>query len=286
MRVDVGDGVRLFVDVDGPGLVADGAVMRARPTVVLLHGGPGADHSMWKNDPSFDLTDLAQVIYYDHRGNGRSDPGSVDEWNLDVWADDVVRLCDALGIERPVVLGSSFGGFVAQRYLARHPDHPAAVGLISTSPRIDIDIVSAAFGRFGGPEAEAAARAFWTTGPSEILGYLEHCMPLYSTTELDIEAMGRTVMNLEVMGHFQAGEQLTMQLAGGLAAARCPVLVVGGELDPICPIEMSEEIVTALAPSNQRVTFVRVPGRSHDDALGAAIDEVRRFVRSSVALGT
>ena len=39
-------------------------------------------------------------------------------------------------------------------------------------------------------------------------------------------------MNLELMGHFQAGEQLTMDLAPGLAAATCPVLVVGAELDP------------------------------------------------------
>lgn len=40
MRVQVGDG-RLFFDVEGASLVPDGPRMRERPTLLLLHGGPG-----------------------------------------------------------------------------------------------------------------------------------------------------------------------------------------------------------------------------------------------------
>jgi proline iminopeptidase len=195
---------------------------------------------------------------------------------LDVWADDVVRLCDALGIEHPIVIGQSFGGFVAQRYLARHPDHPAKVVLGCTSPRLDVDIIADAFERFGGPEAAAAAREFWTKGPEAILGYAEHCMPLYTVDPTDPDVLPRTVMNLELMGHFQAGEQLTMDLAPGLAAATCPVLVAGGELDPVCPIEMSEEIVAALV--NADVTYVRIPGASHGDVARRSEAATRAFI--------
>jgi hypothetical protein len=42
--VRVGD-VRLFFDVDGAALVVDGPSMRERPTLVLLSGGPGFDHT-------------------------------------------------------------------------------------------------------------------------------------------------------------------------------------------------------------------------------------------------
>jgi pimeloyl-ACP methyl ester carboxylesterase len=276
MRVDIGDGVRLFVDVDGLGLEPDGPTMVERPTVVLLHGGPGADHSRFKSDPWTALSDLAQVVYYDHRGNGRSDPGAREDWTLDVWADDVVRLCDALGIERPIVIGSSFGGFVAQRYLARHPDHPDRVVLACTSPRLDVDLVAAAFERVGGEQAASAARDFWTRGPKAILGYLEHCMPLYSVEPLDTDAMARTVMNVDVLGHFQAGEQATMDLAPGLAATTRPVLVLAGELDPVCPVEMSEEIVVAL--SRAEVTFERFADASHDDVDQRAAAVVRSFI--------
>jgi pimeloyl-ACP methyl ester carboxylesterase len=276
MRVDIGGGVRLYVDVDGLGLVPEADRMVERPTVILLHGGPGMDHSTFKSSASPDLSDIAQIVYYDHRGNGRSDPRTPDEWVLDVWADDVVRLCEALGIEEPVVIGQSFGGFVAQRYLARHPGHPSRVVLSCTSPRLDVDIIAGAFERFGGLKAAEAAREFWTKGPEAIGGYAEHCLPLYSVDQSDPAMLARTVMNLELMGHFQAGEQLTMDLAPGLAAATCPVLVVGGELDPVCPIEMSEEIVAALV--NADVTYERVPDASHGDVSRRSEAAIRTFI--------
>src|SRR6516225_6963348 len=122
MFVDV-DGARLFFDVEGAGLVPDGSRMRAKPTLILLHGGPGFDHSSYK--PAFSaLADAAQIVYLDHRGNGRSDRGPLEKWNLAQWGDDLRAFCDALGVEKPVVLGHSFGGMVAMSYAIRHPDHP------------------------------------------------------------------------------------------------------------------------------------------------------------------
>lgn len=50
MHIQV-NGTRLWFDVDGPALVPNGAQMRERPTVLLLHGGPGSfDHSYLKPD--------------------------------------------------------------------------------------------------------------------------------------------------------------------------------------------------------------------------------------------
>ena len=42
------NGARLFFDVEGLGLVPDGPRMREKPTLVLLHGGPGFDHTVYK----------------------------------------------------------------------------------------------------------------------------------------------------------------------------------------------------------------------------------------------
>ena len=74
MRIDV-RGAMLWFDVDGPALVPDGTTMRVRPTLLLLHGGPGSyDHSYLK--PWFGvLTDVAQVVYLDLRDHGRSARG-------------------------------------------------------------------------------------------------------------------------------------------------------------------------------------------------------------------
>ena len=96
MHVSV-NGVRLFFDVEGAKLVPDGPVMREKPVLLMLHGGPGADHSIYR--PAYSaLADIAQIVYLDHRGNGRSEDGPRESWNLAQWGDDVRAFCDVLGI--------------------------------------------------------------------------------------------------------------------------------------------------------------------------------------------
>jgi pimeloyl-ACP methyl ester carboxylesterase len=280
MRVEIESGVRLFVDIDGAGLVPDGPTMVERPTVVLLHGGPGLDHSVYKGVDAMVLDDVAQVVFYDHRGNGRSDPGTVEQWNLDTWADDVVRLCDALDIHRPVVFGASFGGFVAQRYLARHPDHPARVILACTSARLDVEAISKRFRQLGGDAAGAAARQFFGGDISVMPAFLEHCIPLYATEPPDPDALARAVMNPDLMTHFFTGEATTMDLRPGLDAAICPVLVLGGELDPVMPPQMVREVVEALPASSTQ--FEELPGVSHLQVAGRSANSlVKAFIQTT-----
>ncbi|HTY18704.1 MAG TPA: alpha/beta fold hydrolase [Myxococcota bacterium] len=280
MRISIGD-CRLFVDVEGAKLVPDGPAMREKPTLLLLHGGPGFDHSSYK--PSFSvLADAAQLVYYDHRGNGRSDRSSAERWNLAQWGDDVVALCDALGIEKPVVLGQSFGGMVAMAYAVRHPDHPGKLILSSTTARHRLDRVLAAFERLGGAEAREAARCYWEKpGAGTLPDYARLCFPLYSKTPRDPAADARTAWNFDVMFAFGGGEDRTFDLLPELGKVRCPTLVLGGEDDPICPIDDQADIAAALPAS--RVRFERFPGCGHgvfrdDPTRGFAV--IRDFVRS------
>lgn len=162
------NGVLLFFDVEGAGLVPDGPRMREKPTVVLLHGGPGFDHSLYK--PAFSaLADIAQIVFLDHRGNGRSDGGPPESWTLAQWGDDVRAFCDTLGIARPIVYGASFGWTVALAYATRHPAHPAALILVSTEAAAGThrDRQVALFERFGGPEVCALARRRFIDGHTD-----------------------------------------------------------------------------------------------------------------------
>lgn len=279
MRVEIQRGIRLFVDIEGPGLVPDGASMREKPALILLHGGPGYDHSGFK--PLFSrLADLVQIVYVDHRGHGRSDRRPASEWTLDTFADDVVRLCDALGIVRPIVLGQSFGGFVAQRYIARHPAHPAKVILSSTSHHMGLERKLAMFARLGGPAARAVAEAFWTNpNPQTWDDYNRVCKHLYNTTPQSAEAGERIVFNTEILFASAAGEQRTMDLRPGLARAQCPVLVMAGDADPVTPIEDALEIVAALP--REWVRFERFANAGHGawrDDPEAAFAALRRFI--------
>jgi proline iminopeptidase len=253
--------------------------MREKPTLLLLHGGPGFDHSSFK--PSFSaLAEDAQLVYLDQRGNGRSEGRDPARWSLEEWADDVRAFCDALGIERPAVLGQSFGGMVAMAYAARHPDHPGKLVLSSTTARTRLDRVVAAFGRLGGPEAAAAARAYWEKpGPETLPDYTRLCFPLYSRTPRDPDANARTVWNLDVMFHFGGGEDRSMNLLKELGKVRCPSLVLAGEDDPITPVDDSVDIAAALPSGLARL--VRFPGCGHGvfrDDPSAAFAEIRRFL--------
>lgn len=278
MYVNV-NGCRLFYDVEGAKLVPDGARLREKPTLILLHGGPGFDHSGYK--PAFStLADDAQLVYLDHRGQGRSDKSAPEHWTLAQWADDVRGLCDALGIERPIVFGSSFGGMVAMAYAARHPEHAAKLVLSSTAPRHDLDGLVARFAALGGAEPAAAARRFWEEpGRDTLADYARLALPLYNRAKADPDANARTRFALDVMFHFARGEIRTMNLAPGLARVRCPTLVLGGELDPICPIEMQQEIAAALP--REHVRFERFPDCGHgvyrDDP--RAFEVIREFIR-------
>lgn len=280
MHISIAPHVRLFVDIEGAGLVPDGASMRAKPTLVLLHGGPGYDHASFK--PAFSqLADVAQLVYYDHRGHGRSDPRPRDEWTLDTFADDIVRLCDALGIVKPIVLGQSFGGFVAQRYLARHPAHAAKVILSSTSARLGLQRKLAMFEQLGGSAARDAAERFWTAPDAASYAvYKRLCKPLYARTRpANGDAAARATFNEDILLTWAGSEQQTMDLLPGLAHALCPVLVLAGQLDPVCPADDARDIVAALPP--HLVQFELFDACGHGvwrDAPAAAFARLRQFI--------
>ncbi|MET3131736.1 pimeloyl-ACP methyl ester carboxylesterase [Oxalobacteraceae bacterium GrIS 1.11] len=280
MKILIEPKVRLFVDIEGAGLVPDGGAMREKPTLILLHGGPGYDHVSFK--PAFSrLADIAQIVYYDHRGHGRSDARPSEEWTLDTFADDVVRLCDALGISKPIVLGQSFGGFVAQRYIARHPEHPAKVILSSTSATLGLARKLAMFERLGGSAARDAAERFWSM-PDEAsyAVYKSVCKPLYSTVKpANGDAASRASFDKDILLTWAGGEQQSMNLLPGLARAQCPVLVLAGELDPVCPVDDARAIASALP--QHLAQFEQFDGCGHGvwrDAPEAAFARLRQFI--------
>jgi proline-specific peptidase len=256
MRVALGDGVRLFVDVDGASLRPDGPVMRSLPTLILLHGGPGFDHSPFKVFFSR-FVDRCQVVYYDHRGMGRSDAGPVERWRLATWADDLGELVDALGIDRPIILGQSFGGFVALEYAARTSARLGGLVLSSTAARHVRGDCLQMFERLGGVQACDAAQTFFDDpAPETFERFQTTCMPLYNTTPQDPRVRERQLLTPEVLFRFWRDEHAHFDLREQLPRIACPTLVVVGEQDPITPVARSVEIAGALDPALARLAVV------------------------------
>ena len=257
MEIDV-NGTRLWFDIDGPALVPEGRAMRERPTVVLIHGGPGSyDHSYFK--PDFGrLTRSAQVVYLDLRGHGRSARTAVDEWTFEACADDVRALCDTLGIARPIVFGHSMGGFVAMLYGARHPAHAGGLILQSTMARFDLERLADGFRRFGGDEiAELARRDYG--GQTVTDAEWDRVFASFGPRVPDPEQLARRMKDVELSRH---GMDLMRRfdVVGRLRWIDCPTLVCVGALDPVTPVEASREIVEALPAGLGRLEILEGAG--------------------------
>ncbi|MUL42589.1 alpha/beta fold hydrolase [Streptomonospora sp. PA3] len=262
MRVSIGD-VSLFFDVEGCRLVPEGPAMVERPVVVALHGGPGADHSLFKPALSA-AAEFAQVVYLDQRGSGRSDRSSPEHWTWERWADDVADFCDALGIADPVLLGTSSGGWVALLAALRHPARVAGLVLDSVIPgateeRLEI------MERLGGLAARETARRYWAGEDTDEVrrAWRETCLPLYSRRPGGAETehtLRRIRWNEDVLEHFRhvlAARFDHFDRPEGLA---CPALLLAGEHDPVATASAARRFAARLPAARTRLHVLPATG--------------------------
>lgn len=257
MHVHV-NGTRLWFDAEGALVVPDGETMRARPTVLLIHGGPGSyDHSYFK--PHFTrLAEHAQVVYLDLRGHGRSDWGDTAAWSYELCADDIRAFCDSVGIAEPIVFGHSMGGWVVLLYGARHPGHAGGLILQGTMARFDLDRLVEGFRRAGGGEvAEIARRHFGeaAVGPDE----WARCFAAFGPSVPDEATLARRLRNPDV-GLRGMELMRTLDVVEQLPRIDRPTLVCVGELEAGTPVEASREIADGLRDGIGRLEVVAGAG--------------------------
>ena len=270
MFVDVGS-ARLFFDVVGESLNAATPDMAQRPTLILLHGGPGYDHSTLR--PYFDrYSDTHQLIYLDHRGCGRS-TGKKETWYLDQWADDLAVFCSTLGIDAPVVFGQSFGGMVAMHYASRHPKGVSKLILSSTAAQFRLDETVKMMNQLGGENAAEVAHQFFSKPSQEAYdAYSKVCLPLYSNPNAPEAGAfrDRAIERPEVALHFFADEMARMDMRTQIKAITCPTLIIGGTIDPVTPPICSKEIAEAIGDNAHLRMFEGCGHGPHrDDPIGA-----------------
>lgn len=280
MRINV-RGVHLFFDTDGACLVPDGASMRAKPTIILLHGGPGYDHSGFK--PLFaQLSDLAQVVYLDMRGCGRSDRSSAAHWNLAEWSADLGAFCRALEIDKPIVYGLSFGGYVALTYAAQFPDNVSKLILASTTAKLRIDRALRVFERLGGPSVRAVAKQFWQKPSSESFAeYARVCLPVYNLQAPPPGAFQRAIVNQELTIHyFTPGQEgRSFDLREAAETIRCPTLIMAGTDDPITTIDDARDLAARVRPDLlEFAIFEGCRHGLHRDAPEKSFELLRQFI--------
>lgn len=110
--------------------------VRGRTPLVVIHGGPGMSHHYLL--PLVDLAEERPVILYDQLDSGHSDrPNDPANWTIERFVSEVDDLREALGLDRVLVFGNSWGGTVAAEYAMTQPR--GLVALVLSSPLISTE---------------------------------------------------------------------------------------------------------------------------------------------------
>jgi proline iminopeptidase len=284
MRAKLRD-TEIYFDIEGMGLVPDGNDMRERPVGFLIHGGPGGDHSGFK--PAFTpLSARMQLVYFDHRGQGRSARGDPASYTLDENVEDMEALRLSLGLGPIVSIGTSYGGMVAMAHAARYPASVSHLVLI----------VTAAHGGFvtrakgivrerGTAEQQRVCEMLWA-GELNTVERLRHYYdvmgPLYARKH-DAAAAGATrgrgILSPEplIRAFGPGGFMHSFDLRPELPHIAAPTLILAGRHDWICAPEFSEEIHRLIPGSDLRI-FENSSHSIRTDEPEAMVDAIAGFI--------
>lgn len=243
----------------------------AGPPVLLLHGGM-SDSREWRHQLG-GLSDAFTVVAWDAPGSGDSDDPP-ESWRLPEFADCAAALCSALRLDRPHVVGLSFGGGLALELYRRHPSTVRSLSLLSSYagwkgslPSEEVEArLAACMEAARNPVDPTAEEVAVFLGPEPSADLLAELVALGSGTRpIAYRVMGRAFAEAD--------------LREVLPRIAVPTLVVQGDADRRCPLEVGQ-VLQAAIPSAVRVVL---PGVGHQCNLEAPelVDAaLRRFFAS------
>lgn len=259
-----GDGVRIWFETYGEGV-----------PIVLIPGGPGGNSDRFRQTHML-LRSIGKIVLMDNRGRGRSDdPGTAPgSFTLDKDLLDVEAVRHALGAEKIIVFGHSYGSMVALAYAARYPErtlalitsggvHGARVFQERNIDAIKQHIKTHAPTRWrriielrkAGVRASEAELTELFGVDNDYFYFYDHANEARTFAQFDFKGpSGSREWNPEVYRQM-VGDDPDWSLTGSLKGVellpeltgyRGPALIMGGRYDRVCPPLNQFEIAEAL----------------------------------------
>ncbi|NET04065.1 MAG: alpha/beta fold hydrolase [Merismopedia sp. SIO2A8] len=258
MRAKIRD-TEIYFDVEGSSLVVEGNRMREKPVAFIIHGGPGADHTSYK--PTFcALSSKMQLVYFDHRGQGRSARGPKETYTLDNNVEDMEALRQYLGLDKIVVIGTSYGGMVALSYAVRYPHNVSHLIAIATAASFRfIQRGKEILAQRGTEQQKAIVSRLWEgnfENEQQLREYFQVMGSMYSLTydpESNSKAWEKLILSADAINVAFRGFLRTYDILDQLHKITAPTLVIGARHDWICAPEFSEEIAQAIPNADLRI---------------------------------
>jgi proline iminopeptidase len=250
--------------------------------LIVLHGGPGLDHSMFR--PYLDpLGDDYRLLYVDERGQGRSDRVDPKTLSLEVFARDVDLLADSLGLESFALLGHSFGAIITGYHATELGTAAAYVisGGGDSSEELEADVQASldALGDGGQTIVDSWEAEKTVETEAELKQLLRDQLPFHFYGEPPPGYGEETVASPEVLRYFANIGYGAFDYRPKLKDVAKPTLVVVGEHDrtttPRAARVLHEGIEGSelhLVPDAGHMSFVEQP----DDYLSTVRDFLAR----------
>jgi pimeloyl-ACP methyl ester carboxylesterase len=275
-------GISLNVEVIGKGY-----------PLVLMHGGPGLDYkTLLALKP---LENQFTLVFYDHRCNGHSEGADVTTMTMDNLTADADALRQALGFEKWVVLGHSFGGNVALEYALRYPQSLSHLILMDTGGDqwwVNHNAMDILAQRGFSPSTVQDARRFYNgqITPREFITIFLKINKAYSySNSFDLWTM---IQGL-VLGYMPKmrpdacifGYSKVLQgwsVMDRLGEIKVPTLVIAGSYDFLFPPEHQKQLASGIP--NSRLVLVDRAGHNPDmEQPAETINAIRDFILSTTS---
>jgi proline iminopeptidase len=277
-------GTEIYFDVAGMQLAVSKGELVERPVIFLLHGGPGGDHLGFKSHTA-SLQDVAQLIFIDHRGCGRSKKTKASDYTLENNIEDIEALRKHLGLEKICILGGSYGGMVAQGYAIRYPKRVEKLILVVTAPSYRaLDVAKTYLSEHGTPQQIAIASALWEgkfKNAAHAKRFFNTMDSLYSVTTKKTKKPAfsrlKTEWSYEALNQGFGGFLRRFDFIPKLHKITCPTLVLGAEEDWICRPEQSK-IIAKHIPNATLKIFKNCGHAIAIDAGEKYLNTIRRFL--------
>ncbi len=234
--------------------------------IMLMHGGLGLDHTYFQPWLKA-LANRATLIFFDHRGNGLSArPDSFDDITHQTWIEDADALREYLGYDQIVLLGHSYGGFLAQDYALRFGKHLLGLVLCATAPVVDYpDVILKNAEERATPEQFAAVKEVLSrpmANDEELRRYWRLLLPLYfyGSNALYDPALGTmidayTVFSAAASNHGYFVTLPQFNALPRLGEIKVPTLVISGGDDWVTPLAEGGKRIHDAIPNSQLVVF-------------------------------
>ncbi len=227
----------------------------AGPALIAISGGPGMDARGWDDFAGID--EFVTIVQIHPRGSGLSDPSLDDAYFLPNYASDVEDLRRQLELEKPIVMGWSHGGMIAQQFAFNYPDSLSKLILVDTAAYLgeflsDVETTVQEFkDQPWYEESLAALKKEWAgeyRTDKDMAALWVHEMKFYfkhfgAREQAYHERTKDLPIRMAPLKIFNEREVPTMDLRPHLRQIKVPTLVVVGRHDFITNVAMAEEIV-------------------------------------------